>query len=244
MIFDSMWKVKPQYGKKFIYRYYDSEGKSYIGQTKDSLYIRAGGISGKKYLASDSKFRDAILEKGFDKFEYEILEEVDMELADERERYYIRKFDTRKNGYNSTHGGLCFYENMIGFQRMNGPKYMINLNSYSEEQLKNLSHNLTMYFNYQNSEEKSYKEIIDKSISHKWISCDCWEYHKGPSVECDSIVMLFNYIDIITTRKFNNREEMYLEMMMNECFGDDLLTGGFSALEVIKLDKTRETFQI
>lgn len=244
MKYDCCWKRKPEEGKKFIYRYYDVEGKSYIGQTKSSLFTRAGGTDGKNYTVSDSKFRDAILEKGFDSFEYEILEEVAMELADERERYYIRKFDTRKNGYNSTNGGRCYYADMIGMHKTKGPKYLVDLNSYPEEQLKNLSHNLTMYFNHQNSEEKNYKEIIDESISHQWISYACWEYHKGPYVECDSIVFLLNFIDTITTRKFNNREEMYLEMMMNECLGGDLLTNGFSALEVIKLDKTRETFTI
>ena len=60
MKYDCCWKRKPEEGKKFIYRYYDVEGKSYIGQTKSSLFTRAGGTDGKNYTVSDSKFRDAI----------------------------------------------------------------------------------------------------------------------------------------------------------------------------------------
>jgi hypothetical protein len=38
---------------------------------------------------------------------------------------------------------------------------------------------------------------------------------------------------------------MYLEMMTRECLGGDLLTGGsYSALEIIKLDNTKEIFEI
>ena len=43
---------------------------------------------------------------GSDKFYYEVLEDnVPYELLDEREVYYIEKFDSFHNGYNSTPGG-------------------------------------------------------------------------------------------------------------------------------------------
>lgn len=241
MELSSSWKTKPNEGKKFIYRYFDDEGRSYIGQTKNSLFIRAGGVDGRNYTVYDSKFSMAILEKGFDNFEYEILEEVDAELADEREKFYIRKFDTRKNGYNSTHGGRCYY----GEYSMNGSKCTKDLSSYSKEQISNLAHNLAIYFSIKNLEKMSDEEIINKTISSSSISYTAWVYHKGPYIECNPIVFLFNFDEIIIANKYNSRDEMYLEIMTRECLGGDLLTCGcYSALEIVKLDKTKEIFEL
>lgn len=42
---------------------------------------------------------------GLDNFTFEILEECDIDLLDEREIYYITLYDTYFNGYNETTGG-------------------------------------------------------------------------------------------------------------------------------------------
>ena len=97
---------KPSTGNKFIYRYFDNDG-SYIGQTKKSLKQRAGN-QGKNYLTSDNKWSRAIIEKGFDHFNVEILCECSENEADKQEKYFIEKFDSRKTGYNSTPGGKWY----------------------------------------------------------------------------------------------------------------------------------------
>ena len=78
-------------------------GKKYIGQTSGTLVSRAGKY-GKKY-ASSTKFFNDILKYGWHSFEPTILETTTMELADDRERYWIKHFDAVKSGYNSSDGG-------------------------------------------------------------------------------------------------------------------------------------------
>ena len=84
-------------------------GKKYIGQTINTLVIRAKA-DGSGYSAK-YKFGKAIAKYGWDNFECEILETVETETDSLKEqlntleRFYISKFDTYKNGYNSTPGG-------------------------------------------------------------------------------------------------------------------------------------------
>lgn len=80
-----------------------TNGKKYIGQTCGTLCARAGQ-GGKKY-ASSTKFFHDILEFGWENFESTILETTTKELADDREKYWIKHYDTVKNGYNSSSGG-------------------------------------------------------------------------------------------------------------------------------------------
>jgi hypothetical protein len=47
----------------------------------------------------------ALNKYGVDEFTFYVIETVDDESVDERERYWIEKFDTYNKGYNSTYGG-------------------------------------------------------------------------------------------------------------------------------------------
>ena len=78
--------------------------KSYIGKT-----IRDPEIRWNEHK-QDSKHPNLPLQRAFKKyginsFSFEIIEEVKEELLDEREKYYIKKFNTYKQGYNATLGG-------------------------------------------------------------------------------------------------------------------------------------------
>lgn len=93
---------KQNYG--YIYIYTSPSGKSYIGQTTRSLKQRAG-YKGKNYESSRIFYR-AILKYGFENFEAGILEEVEADLLDEREKYWISYYNTiQPNGYNIKAGG-------------------------------------------------------------------------------------------------------------------------------------------
>ena len=84
-------------------------GKKYIGQTINTVAIRAKS-DGSGYSAK-YKFGKAIAKYGWDSFECEILDiiETDTKSIKEQlntlERFYVSKFDSYKNGYNSTPGG-------------------------------------------------------------------------------------------------------------------------------------------
>lgn len=83
-------------------------GETYIGRTVYSLERRkrchkSSALSGHSSYA----FHEAIRRHGFDSFEWEILEfcKTEDELNN-FEKHYIKVFNTIKNGFNMTHGGV------------------------------------------------------------------------------------------------------------------------------------------
>lgn len=96
----------------FIYRIYNVETQeSYIGQTAKTIeyrfnqHIREANSSMRGERREFPYFHRMLLYYGIEKFQIEILEEVDDEIADNREIYWIEYYDSYYNGYNSTKGG-------------------------------------------------------------------------------------------------------------------------------------------
>lgn len=83
-------------------------GKAYIGQSID-IQTRWNNEKSKAFLPSSQAYNKtlskAFRKYGLDNFTFEILEECDIDLLDEREIYYIALYDTYFNGYNETTGG-------------------------------------------------------------------------------------------------------------------------------------------
>ena len=78
-----------------------SNGKSYVGQSND-IERRLSEHKYKVDLAIDQ----AINKYGIDAFEYEVLEECELNQLDEREKYWIAFYNTYKGfGYNCNAGG-------------------------------------------------------------------------------------------------------------------------------------------
>ena len=96
----------------YIYKITNSvNDKVYIGQTKASVeerwtwHLRAAGCENAPYK---SKLYSAMRKYGRDKFSIEVIEECSIEDLNEREKYWIAKFDSKRNGYNITTGGDGF----------------------------------------------------------------------------------------------------------------------------------------
>lgn len=97
---------------KGIYKFTNKfNGKSYIGQ---SINLELRYKSHKRNYQNsnlhtyNSKFYRALRKYGFDNFEYNILEENDLfsqEDLNNKEKYYIKLYDSQKNGYNMNAGG-------------------------------------------------------------------------------------------------------------------------------------------
>lgn len=79
-------------------------GKSYVGQTTKTLEQRIYDHKYKVDHYSNLHFHNALRKHNFNNFEWLVIEKCkdDLDLA---EQWYIRKFDTYKNGYNMTFGG-------------------------------------------------------------------------------------------------------------------------------------------
>lgn len=105
----------------YIYRHWivNDKGveKSYIGLTTDEPKIR-WRKDGKGYTRNgqDTKFANAIKKYGWENFSHEIIGIVESDTKEqlirdlgEWEKYYIEKYDSFHNGYNTTTGGENFY---------------------------------------------------------------------------------------------------------------------------------------
>lgn len=85
-----------------IYKLTSPSGKSYVGYTTRELNSRIK--EHKNY--SDSAIHDAISKYGLENFDIEILYQgTQMINVKHGEKYFIKHFDTFKNGYNCTEGG-------------------------------------------------------------------------------------------------------------------------------------------
>lgn len=92
----------------FIYKITNTiNGKSYIGQTiqnvKERFYQHCATKCSK--AVSNMAIHRAIKKYGKSNFTVEVIEEIDSANLNDRERYWIRYYDSYNNGYNSTEGG-------------------------------------------------------------------------------------------------------------------------------------------
>lgn len=89
-----------------IYKITNKENnKVYIGQTIQKPELRWYHHLEEASLGSNLKFHRALRKYGKDSFNWEIIETVEPEKLNEREKYWISFYDSYKNGYNSTLGG-------------------------------------------------------------------------------------------------------------------------------------------
>ena len=92
--------------KDYTYKVTNKENnKIYIGQTIQNPKQRWRHHLEEAKLGSDLKFHKALRKYGKDLFSWEVLEIVNENELNEREKYWISYFDSYKNGYNSTEGG-------------------------------------------------------------------------------------------------------------------------------------------
>lgn len=85
----------------------DVNGKQYVGKTVDTIEKRF-----KEHLNDCTKARcekrplyDAMNKYGIEHFQVRLLEECDLSILEEREKYWIDMLNTFHNGYNATYGG-------------------------------------------------------------------------------------------------------------------------------------------
>jgi len=92
--------------KGIIYCYHCiSTGKKYIGQTENEKRRKREHLSYYKKKSRDCKFYRAVRKYGWDNFVYGTIEQFHINQLDDMEVYFIEKYDTLNNGYNSSIGG-------------------------------------------------------------------------------------------------------------------------------------------
>lgn len=92
----------------YIYKITNTiNNKVYIGQTVKTVqkrFIQHKNNSNKKYFSQITLYK-AFNKYGIENFKCEEIEEVKNEDLDEREKYWIKYYNSYLNGYNSTIGG-------------------------------------------------------------------------------------------------------------------------------------------
>lgn len=78
-------------------------GKKYIGQTLFETKRKAYHLC--KSKDGNTKFYRAVRKYGWDNFIYGIIDEFNKQILDEMEIFYIKNYNSFRNGYNSTLGG-------------------------------------------------------------------------------------------------------------------------------------------
>lgn len=143
--------------KGVIYCYHCiSTGKKYIGQT---VYEQKRKSQHKHDCnrGVNNKFYRAVRKYGWDNFIYGIVESYDINNLNEQEVFYIDKYDTYQNGYNSTIGG----EGARGFSPSDETK---KKQSISAKNRSNPPHN-KKYFT--EDEKKEAKRKRDRKYQQK-----------------------------------------------------------------------------
>ena len=210
--------------KGIIYVYfnkakYEKEGveKYYVGQTIGTMEQRARK-DGKGYGAFDetcnSKFARGIKKWGWNAFEGKILEDVDEEDLNELEKFYIKYFDSYKNGYNTTLGG----EGTRGYnlnekskkkisiavkKRLEDPKEREKVSTVSKKRWENkelrekISKIQKKYW-----EDQEYREKRNIAQRKRWENTEEREKitgelsHRARKVYCKELNIIFSYIKL------------------------------------------------
>lgn len=160
-----------------IYCYTSPSEKRYIGQTYEELKRRARWKNMKYAYGGGLKIENARKKYGPENFKYEVLEIINAETIDElikklndREIYWIKKFDTFKSGYNSTIGGRATYSekrsaSKVGFKHSEDTKkYLSEINKK-----RRAEHPYDTACNLQKSHEQNRKSILQYDLDGNFI---------------------------------------------------------------------------
>lgn len=133
-----------------IYKITNPKGKIYIGQTKN--YKKRINLYRILHCKSQIKLYNSLKKYGFDNHKFEIIEEVDIKIADEREQYWISYFQSywkdKNKGLNLNKGG-------------NRPKHTIETKRKLSKMFKVSKHGKA---------KKLYQYTIDGQFVKEW-SC-------------------------------------------------------------------------
>lgn len=83
----------------------DINNKVYVGQTTRTIEERFSEHCHSALKGSNFLIHKAMREYGINNFFVVEIEKCNDELLDDKEKYYINKYDSYYNGYNSTPGG-------------------------------------------------------------------------------------------------------------------------------------------
>jgi len=141
-------------------------GKKYIGQTLFETKRKAYHLC--KSKDGNTKFYRAVRKYGWDNFIYGIIDEFNKQILDEMEIFYIKNYNSFRNGYNSTLGGDGTNSRVLTEEEKEKSKNrMIHTNPMKDENTrKKVSEKL--------KGRKIPKDVIDKRIQTRRNNPNGW----------------------------------------------------------------------
>ncbi len=184
---------------KYIVYCHTLNGKKYVGYTKKSMIERLEEHIEEALEGSDRHFYRAIRKYGVENIVSEQLcETTTKQAAKSKERYYVKKFDTFKNGYNMTQGG-------------DGGN---TTEKYSEEEMKDLSNRRSMLqLGMKNSRAKpniTKQMIVDAVVKYAIENNKSGNYILRKEIE-DALKQELNVSVMIMKQRFTNGRTELLE---------------------------------
>lgn len=189
---------------KYIVYCHTLNDKKYVGYTKKTMLERLEDHIGEALEGSDRHFCRAIRKYGSENIVSELLCEVDSkQAAKNKERYYVKKFDTFKNGYNMTHGG-------------DGGN---TTEKYSDEEMKDLSNRRSMLQKGMNNSRAkpdiSKEMIVNAVVEYVVENNKAGEYILRKEID-DTMKRELNVSPTIMKQRFTNgRTELLAEVNAN-----------------------------
>lgn len=129
-------------------------GKMYIGQTMNFKKRKKDHICSAREGKIKTHLYISMREYGIDNFKFEIIEDnIDNDKLNERETYYIKKYDTYHKGYNMTYGG----ENIT----KNNPKVKEKISKIIKKQWED------GFYDYRKTNIQKAMEVAHKNASKR-----------------------------------------------------------------------------
>lgn len=191
-------------------------GHSYIGQSVDIL--RRWRDHRSKSYTQHYPLQKAFVKYGIDNFTFEVLEECSFEELNEKEQYYILKYDTYVNGYNATTGGQGGTNNEMKISQKELEEIFDLLANSSLTQkeiaeIYNIGMDTVSDINYGKSRHQIDKQYPIREIHKKKYCLDCGKEIWKDAIRC-------SICNKIAMRKVHNRpsaEELY-NLLKNNSF--------------------------
>lgn len=192
-------------------------GMSYIGQSNN--INRRWKEHRNKMKDRNSLLYQAMREFGIENFSFEIIEECSLENLNDKEKFYINKFDTLNNGYN-----MNIMDNMQYKINWDIAKEIQNLLKNLDLSMKdiaekyNVSYTLISLMNqgkmWYNKEISYPIRAIQDNSKRIWKCCNCGKEISRGSKRCSICKSLF-----YRTVKRPNREELK-QLIRNKSFAE------------------------
>ena len=207
-----------------IYKYQNKiNGKCYIGQSinlEQRKYAHKSSAFNENAKDYNSQFHQAVRKYGLDNFTYEVIhilqpEQYTKKELDKLEIYYIKLYNSYKNGYNATEGGDNNTRRaQIG--ESNGRALL------TEEDVVYIRECYNAHINFKQVYDE-YKDIISKRGLQKVWWFDTWknilpQYHNEENKYWHSHNAKANTSEIAANNKksFSTEEVLYMRKLYNE----------------------------